>query len=88
MDLNADAKTALVAVTPNGRAGARIIKQANILFLANAGKVDIKMAELLHTRWLTGPPTTQIYEHGLKFALNDLPRGGLLPKIDDKIETI
>ena len=57
--------------------------------MANAGKPDFEVAELLHTSWLTVLRTRQRYvEGGLDFALNELPRAGRLPKIDDKIETI
>jgi transposase len=57
--------------------------------LVDSGKPDFEVAELLHTSWLTVLRTRQRYvEGGLDFALNELPRAGRLPKIDDKIETI
>ena len=40
VDLNNDEKVELVALTQKGRPGARKIKRANILLLANAGKSD------------------------------------------------
>jgi len=53
------------------------------------GKPDFEVAELLHTSWLTVLRTRHRFvEGGLDFALNELPRAGRLPKIDDKIETI
>jgi len=89
VDLSKDEKTELVSLTQKGRPGARIIKRANILLLVDSGKPDFEVAELLHTSWLTVLRTRQRYvEGGLDFALNELPRAGRLPKIDDKIETI
>jgi transposase len=89
VDLNEGEKADLVALIQKGRSGARKIKRANILLLANAGKPDIEIAELLQTSWLTVLRTRHRFvEGGLDFALNELPRAGRLPKIDDKIETI
>jgi transposase len=82
-------KAELVAQTQKGRPGARKIKRANILFLANTGKSDLEIAELLQISWLTVLRTRHRFVEGdLYFALNELPRAGQLPKIDDKIETI
>ena len=53
VDLNEGEKADLVALIYKGRSGARKIKRANILLLANAGKPDIEIAELLQTSWLT-----------------------------------
>jgi len=89
VDLSKDEKAELVSLTQKGRPGARKIKRANILLLVDFGKPDFEVAELLHTSWLTVLRTRQRYvEGGLDFALNELPRAGRLPKIDDKIETI
>jgi transposase len=89
VDLDEDEKAELVALTQKGRPGARKIKRANILLLASAGKSDFEIAELLHTSWLTVLRTRHRFVEGsLDFALNELPRAGRLPKIDDKIETI
>jgi transposase len=89
VDLSKAEKAELVELTQKGRPGARKIKRANILLLADAGKTDLDIAELLHTSWLTVQRTRHKFvDGGLKFALNELPRAGRLPKIDDKIETI
>ena len=89
VDLNKDEKAELVSLTQKGRPGARKIKRANILLLVDSGKPDFEVAELLHTSWLTVLRTRHKFvEGGLDFALNELPRAGRLPKIDDKIETI
>jgi hypothetical protein len=89
VDLNEAEKEELIKLTQKGRPGARKIKRANILLLANAGKPDFEIAELLHTSWLTVIRTRhKSVEGNLAFVLNELPRAGWLPKIDDKIETI
>jgi len=89
VDLNEDEEAELVALTQKGRPGARKIRRANILLLAHAGKSDFEIAELLHTSWITVLRTRHRFVEGsLDFALNELPRAGRLPKIDDKIETI
>jgi len=89
VDLSEAEKAELVSLTQKGRPGARKIKRANILLMANNGKDDIETAELLHTSWLTVLRARRKFvEGGLSFALNELPRAGRLPKIDDKVETI
>jgi transposase len=89
VELSKVEKTELVELTQKGRPGARKIKRANILLLANAGKTDLEIAELLHTSWLTVHRTRQRFVEGnLPLALNELARAGRLPKIDDKLETI
>lgn len=89
VDLNKAEEAELVKLTQKGRLGARKIKRANILLLANSGKPDFEIAELLHTSGLTVLRTRQKFvEGGLAFALNEQPRSGRLPKIDDKVETI
>src|SRR3989337_2473568 len=89
VDVNEAEKAEVVTLTQKGRPGARKIKRANILLLANAGKPDFEIAELLHTSGLTVlRPRQRFVEGNLEFALNELPRAGRLPKIDDKVETI
>jgi len=89
VDLDEAEEAELVQLTQKGRPAARKIKRANILLLANAGKPDDEIAELLHTSLMTVLRTRyKFVEGGLAFALNELPRAGRLPKIDDKVETI
>jgi len=89
VDFTEAEKAELVSLTQKGCPGARKIRRANILLLANNGKADFEIAELLHTSWLTVLRTRRKFvEGGLEFALNELPRAGRLPKIDDKVETI
>jgi len=90
VDLTKAEKAELVTLTQKGCPGARKIKRVNILLLANNGKTDSEIAELLYTSWLTVLRTRRKFVEGggLSFALNELPRAGRLPKIDDKVETI
>jgi len=89
VDLSEGEKAELISLTQKGRPGARKIKRANILLMANNGKDDTEKAERLHTSWLTVLRTRRKFvEGGLSFALSELPRAGRLPKIDDKVETI
>ena len=53
VDLNEAEKEELIKLTQKGRPGARKIKRANILLLANAGKTDFEIAELLNSSWST-----------------------------------
>jgi hypothetical protein len=48
VDLNKDEKAELVALAQKDRPGARKIKRANNLLLADTGKLDFKIAEPLH----------------------------------------
>lgn len=89
VELSKAEKAELIELTKKGRPGARKIKRANILLLADSGKPDAEIAELLQTSWLTAHRTRQRFVEGnLPFALNELSRAGRLPKIDDKLETI
>ena len=89
VDLNKTEKERLVELTNKGKPGARKIRRANILLLANLGKTDTEIADTLHT----SIPTVVRTRHkfvvgGLGFALNEQSRSGRLPKIDDKLEAI
>jgi transposase len=89
VDLNEAEKEGLVELTNKGNPGARKIKRANILLLADSSKTDLEIAALLHT----SVPTVERTRHkfvigGLDFSLSEQSRAGRFPKIDDKVETI
>jgi transposase len=89
VDLTKAEKERLVELTNQGRPGARKIKRANILLLANLEKTDAEIADILHTSIPTVERTRQKFVAGsLDFALNEQSRSGRLPKIDDKLEAI
>lgn len=89
IDLAQDEKETLVELTKKGRPGARKVKRANILLLADQGKKDEEIVTTLHTCRNTVIRTRcKFVNGGLVFALNERSRAGRFPKIDDKVETI
>ena len=89
VDLTQVEKESLVELISKGRPGARKIKRANILLLADQDKRDEEIISTLHTSRNTVVRTRRKFVHGgLAFALNEGSRTGRLPKIDDKVETI
>ena len=89
VDLTQGERSTLTELIRKGKPGARKIKRANILLLANQGKKDREIVRLLHTSLSTVVRTRRKFvDGGLSFALNERSRAGRLPKIDDKVETI
>jgi transposase len=89
VDLNKTEKEQLITLTNKGQPSARKIKRANILLLANKGKTDVEIADILHTSIPTVVRTRHKFVNGgLDFALNEQSRAGRLPKIDDKYEAV
>ncbi len=89
IDLTQVEKETLVELTRKGRPGARKVKRANILLLADQGENNKEIATILHTGRNTVVRTRRKFvDGGLAFALNERSRAGRLPKIDDKVESI
>ncbi len=89
VELTKDEKESLVELTSKGRPGARKIKRANMLLLADKQKTDAEIAMMLHTSIPTVLRTRRKFVNGgLAFALNERSRAGGVVKIDDKVETI
>jgi transposase len=89
VDLNEVEKEQLVVLTQKGQPGARKIKRANILLLADMGKTDAEIATTLHTSSPTVVRTRHKFvEGGLDFALTEQARSGRIPTITDKLEAI
>jgi transposase len=89
IDLNEVEKETLVELTKKGRPGARKVKRANVLLLADQGKKDEEIGKILHASRNTVIRTRRKFvTGGLDFALNERSRAGRWPKIDDKVETI
>lgn len=89
IDLTEVEKETLVELTKKGRPGARKVKRANILLLADQGKKDEEIVTVLHTSRNTVIRTRRKFVNGgLAFALSERSRAGRFPKIDDKVETI
>ena len=89
IDLTQFEKERLIELTKKGRPGARKVKRANILLLADQGKKDEEILSVLHTSRNTVIRTRRNFVNGgLAIALNERSRAGRFPKIDDKVETI
>jgi transposase len=89
VDLTQVERETLIELTCRGKPGARKVKRANILLLADQGKKDEEIVTLLHTSRNTVIRTRRKFvDGGLTFALNERSRAGRLPKVDDKVETI
>jgi len=89
VDLAKDEKEQLIELVSKGRPGARKIKRANMLLLADAGKTDREIAMTLQTSIPTVLRTRQKFVNGgPDLALNERSRAGRFPKINDKVETI
>jgi transposase len=89
VDLTDDEKEQLIELISKGRPGARKIKRANMLLLADAGKTDREIATILQTSVPTVLRTRRKFVNGgPELALNERSRAGRFPKIDDKVETI
>jgi transposase len=89
VDLNEVEKEQLVELTKKGQPGARKIKRANILLLADMAKTDAEIATILHTSIPTVVRTRHKFIEGdLDFALTEQARSGRMPKITDKFEAI
>lgn len=89
VDLTPIERDTLIDLTRKGKSGARTIKRANILLLADQGKQDEEIVTVLHTSRNTVIRTRRKFvDGGLTFALQERSRAGRLPKVDDKVETI
>jgi transposase len=75
----------VMELVKKGEASARKINRARTLLLAAERKVDTTIADVLKVGVRTVEHTRQRFvEAGLEFALNDRPRPGKTPKLDDK----
>lgn len=89
IDLSPAEQDRLVELTNKGQTAARKIKRANILLLAETGKTDLEIAQILHTSLPTVERTRRRFVvGGLEFALTEQTRPGRSLKLDDKVEAI
>jgi transposase len=83
--LTDDERERLRALTRQGKAGARTIRRAQILLLADEGRLDEAIAAALHCGLSTVARTRQrCVEAGFEAALVDRPRPGAAPKLSPK----
>lgn len=77
----------LVELTRKGTIAARKLARAHILRLADEGKQDADIVAVLGVGLSTVERTRKkCVEAGLEYALNERPRPGVKPKLDDKQE--
>jgi len=89
VDLNAEEKEQLLELTSRGKAPARKMKRAQILLLADAGKKDETIAEMLHVGLATVERIRKRFVlEGLTVAINARPRPGGQRKLSPKGEAV
>jgi transposase len=91
VDLMKEERTPLLDLVKSGEHSARKLNRARILLLADEGKTDEEIAQVLHTSVPTVQRTRRRFVEGnLEGALNERPRLGsrLLKKLDEKGEAI
>jgi len=85
--LTDEERTVLIALTRKGLIAARKLARAHILRLADEGKQDADIVAALGVGISTVERTRKKYvEGGLEYALNERPRPGVRPKLDEKQE--
>ena len=83
--LEAEEQERLRALTRRGKASARLIRRAQTLLLADAGRTDEQIATALPAGLATIARTRQRFvEAGLEAALTERPRPGAAPKLSPK----
>ena len=89
VDLSAEEKEQLLELTNRGKAPARKMKRAQILLLADAGKKDETIAEMLHVGLATVERIRKRFVlEGLSAAINARPRPGGQRKLGPKGEAV
>jgi transposase len=89
VDLSAAEKEELLALTSRGQISARKLKRAQILLLADEGKKDEIIAEMLHVGRATVERIRKRFVlEGLTVALNERPRPGGQRKLGPKGEAV
>lgn len=89
VDLSAAEKAELLALTSRGQTSARKLKRAQILLLADEGKKDEIIAEMLHVGRATVERIRKRFVlEGLMASLNERPRPGGQRKLGPKGEAV
>ena len=87
VNLTEDERTYLLNLFKGGKHPARKLNRARILLLADEGKTDEAIEEVLHIGFSTVRRTRKKFvEGGLEYALNELPRPGGERKLKGKQE--
>ena len=89
VDLSLEEKAQLFELTSHGQAPARKIKRAQILLLADEGKKDETIVEMLHVGRATVERIRKRFVlEGLQVAINERPRPGGQRKLGPKGEAV
>jgi len=89
VDLTEEERCCLLDFVRHGESSARKYNRARILLLADEGRSDREIAEVLHTGTATVARIRQRFVEGnLDGALNERPRPGGKKKLDEKGEAI
>ena len=89
VDLTPAERTELLDFIKSGKQTGRKFNRARILLLADEGKTDKEIAEVLHTGTATVQRTRQRFVAGnLEEALNERRRPGGQKKLDEKGEAV
>ncbi len=89
VDLSEQERAALLTLTQKGKAGARKIRRAQVLLLADEGQMDRQIAAALHVGTATVERLRKRFvDEGLDAALADKPRPGGQRKLDGKAEAL
>lgn len=89
VDLTEAERSSLLDLVKSGTRSARKLTRARILLLANEGRTDAEIAEVLHTGTATVQRTRQRFVEGnVEGALTERPRPGGQKKLDQKGEAI
>jgi transposase len=89
VDLSAEEKEQLLELTSRGQTAARKLKRAQILLLADEGKKDETIAEMLHVGRATVERIRKRFVlEGLNAAINERPRLGGQRKLGPKGEAV
>jgi transposase len=89
IELTDDERKQLLEITQKGKTSARKVKRAHVLLLANEGKTDEVIAEVLHVGAATVERIRKrLVLEGFESALKERPRLGRVRKLDAKGEVI
>jgi transposase len=87
VDLNDDEEAQLQDLTTKGTSGARKIRRAHILLLADEGLIDKEIARAMSAAVTTVERVRKRFvEEGLEAALSERPRPGAARKLDGRQE--
>jgi len=87
VDLHERERNGLEQLTTKGRSGARKIRRARILLLADEGRIDREIAAFLGSAVTTVERIRKRFvEEGLEAALSERPRPGAARKLDGRQE--